>query len=69
MMGHREKLKSGDEFDALTKGKKFHRFRPGGRRSVKRRFNKRVRKLDKPTSATGVEAVYTFEDVAAGNGW
>jgi hypothetical protein len=45
MMGHREPMKSGDEYDALTRrGKRVHRWRPGQRRSVKRKFSKRIRR-------------------------
>ena len=45
MMGHREPLKGGDEWDALTKGgRRVHSFKAGERKVIKRRFNKRVRK-------------------------
>jgi hypothetical protein len=44
MMGHREELKSGDEYDALTRGKRYHRFRAGTRQKIKRQFNKRQRR-------------------------
>jgi hypothetical protein len=44
MMGHREELKSGDEYDALTRGKRYYRFRPGVRQKIKRQFNKRQRR-------------------------
>ena len=44
MMGHREPLKGGDEYDALTKGgKRVHSFRPGQRKATKRKFWKRQR--------------------------
>lgn len=44
MMGHREELKSGMEYDALTTGgKRVHRFKPGVRPYVKRKFWKRQR--------------------------
>jgi hypothetical protein len=45
----RAPMKSGDEFDALTKkGKRFHAWRGGQRKAVKRAFNRRERKwLDK----------------------
>ena len=44
MMGHKEKLKSGDEYDALTGCRKFLGFRSGQRKRIKRKFNKRIRK-------------------------
>jgi hypothetical protein len=44
MMGHRERC-GGDEWDALTRAKRFHRWRSGVRAWIKRRFNKRQRKL------------------------
>jgi hypothetical protein len=38
MMGHRERLIDGDEFDALTRnGRRAHRFRSHERRIVKRK--------------------------------
>jgi hypothetical protein len=46
MMGHRARLRGGDEWDALTRGKRFHRWRAGVRSFIKRKFNKRQRKLD-----------------------
>jgi hypothetical protein len=49
MMGHKEKLISGDEHDALRKAKKkwvgVFTFRPGQRARIKRRFWRRIRKL------------------------
>jgi hypothetical protein len=45
MMGHRDALKGGDEWDGLTKGgRAVHRFRAGVRKLLKRRVNKRARK-------------------------
>lgn len=45
MMGHREKLKNASEWDGLTKGgKKYHKFRAGVRKLLKRAANKRIRK-------------------------
>ena len=40
----RIKLKSGDEYDALTKAKKFHHWKSGERKKIKRGYNKRLRK-------------------------
>jgi hypothetical protein len=47
MMGHRECLSGGDEWDALTRGKRFHRWRAGVRAWIKRKFNKRQRRHSK----------------------
>lgn len=44
MMGHREKLKGGDEYDALTRWKRYLGWRPGQRKLVKRQFWKRQRR-------------------------
>jgi hypothetical protein len=44
MMGHRETLKSGDEYDALTRAKRYYGFRAGVRQKIKRQFNKRQRR-------------------------
>jgi hypothetical protein len=38
---------SGDEQDALTRAKRFHKWRAGVRRHIKRRYNRRVRKQGK----------------------
>lgn len=49
MMGHREPMKGGDEYDALSKrAKRFHKWRAGVRAWIKRKFNKRVRQDSKP---------------------
>jgi|TARA_B110000285_G_scaffold113754_1_gene129031 hypothetical protein len=40
-------LKNADEYDALTKGRKYHRFRSGILKKIKRGYNKRFRKLAK----------------------
>lgn len=45
MMGTRERLRGGDEWDYLTKGRRFFRKRPGKFAAVKARFWRRVRKL------------------------
>ena len=37
-------LKTGDEYDALTKFKKYIRWRAGQRKRIKRRYNKRERR-------------------------
>ena len=40
-------LKGGDEQDALTKTRHCYRWRPGERKRVKRKYNKRVRQFAK----------------------
>ena len=42
MMGHREKLKSGDEYDAFL-SRHYHKFRAGVVRKIKKLAWKRVR--------------------------
>ena len=43
-MGHRDKMKSGDEYDALTRWRRLLRWRPGQRRRIKQQHNKRLRR-------------------------
>jgi len=45
MMGTREKLRGGDEYDALTRARRFFDWQPGHAASIKRRFWKRARKV------------------------
>jgi len=47
VMGHREKLVSGDEYDALTRGRSFYSYKAGTVKAIKRKFNKRVRRKAK----------------------
>lgn len=48
MMGHREKMKSGDEFDALTKtGRRVFLNRAGRARRIKKGFTRRTRRAAK----------------------
>ncbi len=48
MMGHRERLIDGDEFDAFTRnGRRAHRFRSRERRIVKRKVARRARQAGK----------------------
>jgi hypothetical protein len=44
MMGHRARLSGGDEWDALTRGKRYHRWRCGERKWIKRKLSKRQRR-------------------------
>ena len=41
----RIKLKTADEWDALTKAKKYFSWRAGQRKKIKRRYNKRLRRV------------------------
>lgn len=41
----RIKLNSGDEYDALTKAKKYFKWRAGQRKKIKRGYNKRIRRV------------------------
>ncbi len=43
-MGHKEKLKGGDEQDAFSSWKQFEVWRPGERKGIKRAFNRRLRR-------------------------
>lgn len=49
MMGHRERFKGGDEFDALTRTRRIYKYtkRPGVCRAAKQKFNRRMRQLAK----------------------
>ena len=38
-------MNNGDEYDALTKWKRFIKWRSGQRKKIKRRYNKRERRL------------------------
>lgn len=40
-------LKGGDEYDMLTKARKYHSHRPGKAKRIKRKYMKRVRKFIK----------------------
>jgi hypothetical protein len=44
MMGHREKLKGSNEWDALTKARHLYGRRAGVTKYYKRKFNKRQRR-------------------------
>lgn len=45
MMGHRGKMRGAIEYDALSKWKNYLRWQPGERKWIKRRYNKRMRRL------------------------
>lgn len=57
MMGHREMMKGGDEYDALTGWKKVLKVfaKPGLAMKAKRKFNRRVRKLAKAEMRQGAD--------------
>lgn len=46
-MGHRERLKGGDEYDYLTRARRFLYHRAGQIKKIKRKFWKRTRKIMK----------------------
>ena len=43
-MGKRIPMKGGDEYDALTKARKFYLWKSGQLKRIKRAYNKRLRK-------------------------
>ena len=51
-MGHREKLKGGDEWDYLTKARRFYHHRAGQIKKIKQKFWKRNRMEAKHDLAT-----------------
>ena len=46
-MTKRIPLKGGDEYDALTKARRFYKWRTGKLKAIKRAYNKRFRKYNK----------------------
>ena len=48
-MAKRIKMISGDEFDALTRWKKYLKWRAGERKRIKRKYNRRERKQSRLT--------------------
>ena len=46
-MNKRIPMKGGDEYDALTKGRRFLRWKAGQVKKIKRAYNKRFRKYSK----------------------
>ena len=47
MMNKRIPLKGGDEYDGLTKGRRFLHWKTGQLKKIKRAYNKRFRKYSK----------------------
>jgi hypothetical protein len=59
----RIKLKGGDEYDALTKAKKFYHWKSGERKRIKRGYNKRLRKCaydGAEIGSTGVKMTWSL---------
>ena len=50
----RKPLKTGDEYDALTKWKKFVKFRAGERKKIKKKYNRKERQWLKRTDEHGI---------------
>ena len=46
-LGKRIPMKGGDEYDALTKARKFYKWKAGQVKRIKRAYNKRFRKYNK----------------------
>ncbi len=44
-MRRRVPMTDADEYNALTRAKKFYHWRPGQRKAIKRRFNRRERRF------------------------
>jgi len=47
MVNKRIPLRGGDEYDGLTKARKFHLWQRGQLKKIKRAYNKRLRKYNK----------------------
>lgn len=43
MMGHRQKLKGGDELDCV-RSRRYYNWNPGSAKGIKRKMNKRARR-------------------------
>ena len=43
----RIKMKSGQEYDALTTAKRYFSWKPGQRKQIKRAYNKRFRSINR----------------------
>ena len=55
----RIKLKGGDEYDALTKARKYYRYleKPGKAKRVKQRYNKRFRRAVKTEISNEIDEI------------
>lgn len=57
----RIKMKGGDEYDALSsKSKDLFKWRPGIRKKLKRKYNKRFRKIDSYLQRNKEDSVSSF---------
>ena len=54
-MAKRIPMKGGDEYDALTKARKFYLWKTGQVKKIKRAYNKRFRKHTKELMRTKLE--------------
>ena len=57
MMGYREKMKGGDEYDAFTGWRRVIKWSRGERAKIKRAFRRRVRRARKRGDSLVGEAV------------
>ena len=55
MMGHREKMVGGAEYDCLRHhAKRYYKWKPGERKDIKRKFSRRVRRTGKRLSVENI---------------
>lgn len=47
MMGHRETLRGGNEYDAFTRWRRVIIWKSGEIKAIKKRFNRRIRRREK----------------------
>ena len=58
MMGHREKMVGGAEYDCLRHhAKRYYKWKPGERKDIKRKFSRRVRRTGKRLSVENIGSV------------
>lgn len=71
MMGQRIQMVSGDEYDALTRAKRFFHWRPGQRAEIKRAFRRRERHEAKAIrrDSLGTERPSEGTAVVSDSGW
>lgn len=53
MMGHRERMKGGDEWDAFTGWRRWYYWRAGKLHHIKKKFSRRVRREAKESLRKG----------------
>jgi len=54
LMTKRIPMKGGDEYEGLTKARKFHLWKSGQLKKIKRAYNKRLRKHNKDVNDEGL---------------